>query len=49
MVKRPHELKNKKIVLFDDIYTTGATANEIAKVLMLSGANKILIFTLAKD
>ena len=49
VVKRPYELKNKKIVVFDDIYTTGATANEIAKVLMLSGANKILIFTLAKD
>ena len=32
-------------VIFDDIATTGATVNEISKILKQSGANKILVFT----
>lgn len=43
------KLENKNIVLFDDIYTTGNTANEIAKILKQNGANKILVLTIAKD
>ena len=41
--------KDKRIILFDDIYTTGATANECAKMLKENGAKEILIFTIAKD
>ncbi len=43
------KIENKNIVLFDDIYTTGKTANEIAKILKQNGANKILVLTIAKD
>ena len=43
------KIKNKNIILFDDIYTTGNTVNEISKILKQNGANKILAFTLAKD
>lgn len=43
------KIENKNIVLFDDIYTTGNTANEIAKILKQNGANKILVLTIAKD
>lgn len=43
------KIKNKNIILFDDIYTTGNTVNEISKILKQSGANKILVFTVAKD
>ena len=43
------KIKDKKIVLFDDIYTTGNTVNEISRILKLNGARKILIFTIAKD
>ncbi len=43
------KIENKNIVLFDDIYTTGNTANEIAKILKRNGANKILVLTIAKD
>lgn len=39
----------KKVALFDDIFTTGATSNECAKVLMQGGVNLVGIFTLAKD
>ena len=39
---------NKRIILFDDIYTTGATANECSKVLKQNGAKYILVLSLAK-
>ena len=44
------KIKNKNILIFDDIYTTGATANECAKVINEELApNKIGILTMAKD
>ena len=43
------KIKNKKIILFDDIYTTGSTVNEISKILKQKGARKVLVLTLAKD
>lgn len=49
MVKNVDKLKNKKILLFDDIYTTGSTANECSKVLKRSGAKQIGVLTIAKD
>lgn len=48
-VQNKEKIKNKKIILFDDIYTTGATVNECAKVLKQNGANEVLVFTIAKD
>lgn len=40
---------DKKILLIDDIYTTGSTLNECAKMLKKAGSKKIDIFTIAKD
>lgn len=40
-VKNIDFIKNKKVLLFDDIYTTGSTANECKKVLLEAGANKV--------
>ena len=40
---------NKKILLVDDIFTTGATANECSRILKENGAEKIDVFTIAKD
>ena len=34
-------IKNKKILLFDDIFTTGTTLNELAKTFFYSEAQKI--------
>lgn len=44
-----NKVKNKKILLIDDIYTTGSTVNECSKILTNGGAEKIDIFTIAKD
>jgi ComF family protein len=41
-------LKNKTIILIDDVYTTGATMEEAAKVLKLNGAKKVIGLVLAK-
>ena len=41
-------IKNKKILIFDDVYTTGNTVNECSKELKCAGAGKIGILTIAK-
>ena len=43
------KIQNKKILLLDDIYTTGSTVNECSKLLKLNGAKEVGIITLAKD
>ena len=40
---------NKKVLIIDDIFTTGSTADECAKVLKENNAESIGVFTLAKD
>ena len=39
-------IKNKSIILIDDIFTTGSTVNEISKILKINGVNHICVFTL---
>lgn len=48
-IKNEQILKNKKVLLIDDIFTTGSTVNECSKILKQAGAKEIGIFTLAKD
>lgn len=40
-------IKNRNIILIDDITTTGATLNEARKILKKSGAKKVIAFTVA--
>jgi ComF family protein len=47
-MRRNINVKGKNIVLIDDVFTTGATLNECAKVLKQNGANKVYCFTIAK-
>lgn len=48
-LKNRQLIKNKKILLIDDIYTTGSTVNECSKILRQGSPNKIGILVLAKD
>ena len=48
-IVKKEKIKDKKIILFDDIYTTGSTANECCKILKQNGAKEILVLTIAKD
>ncbi len=41
-------LAGKKIILVDDVFTTGSTMNECAKVLRLAGVREVVGFTLAR-
>ena len=43
------KIKDKKIILIDDIYTTGSTVNECSKILKRAGAKEICVVTIAKD
>ena len=42
------KIKGKKILIVDDVFTTGATASEIAKLLKKNGAKYVFVATLAK-
>lgn len=42
-------IKDKNIVLFDDIYTTGSTVNECCRVLKQAKPKTVSVITLAKD
>jgi predicted amidophosphoribosyltransferase len=43
------KLKNKTILLIDDVATTGLTLNEAAKTLRSAGARRIWGVVIAKD
>ena len=48
-LKSKQLIENKKIILIDDIYTTGSTVNECSKILKQGNPKKIGILVLAKD
>ena len=48
-LRNKEKLYKKKILLVDDIYTTGSTVNECSKVLRGAKTKQIGIFTIAKD
>ncbi len=46
-VRCPERMAGKKLILLDDVITTGATLNECARVLKRAGASIVTIVTLA--
>lgn len=48
-VIRVKDIKNKNVILIDDVMTTGATINECKDILKKSGASKITVLTIAKS
>lgn len=47
-VASPEKIKNKKIVLIDDVFTTGITVTECCKVMKKAGARHVSVVTLAR-
>jgi ComF family protein len=45
---RQEVIVGKKILLIDDVYTTGATVNECGRLLLKRGARKVDVLTLAR-
>ncbi len=48
-VNNAEVLKDKNVLLVDDVLTTSATANECARMLSEAGANRVDVFTLARS
>ena len=48
-VLNKEKIQNKNVILIDDIYTTGATLEECARVLKEAGAKSVLGLIIAKD
>ena len=48
-LKNRQKLEHKKVILLDDIYTTGSTVNECCKILQQANPKTIGVLVLAKD
>ena len=46
-IRHSHVFNKKNILVVDDLYTTGATTSEIARLLKDAGARRVEVFTLA--
>lgn len=47
-VSDPAVVRGRSVLLLDDVYTTGSTAGECARVLKRNGAERVLVATVAR-
>jgi ComF family protein len=47
-LRHPDDVKERRILLIDDVFTTGTTVNECAKTLRKAGAADVYVCTLAR-
>jgi ComF family protein len=47
-VVRPAQVEGRRILLIDDVYTTGATVDECSRVLLRAGAQNVDVLVLAR-
>jgi ComF family protein len=47
-LRRPELIAGKRILLVDDVFTTGTTVNECAKILRKSGSGHVFVVTLGR-
>lgn len=47
-VSRPERVRGKRLLVVDDVFTTGATVEEGARVLLAAGAVRVDVLTLAR-
>lgn len=48
-IRNPEKVREKKVLLIDDVYTTGATVDECSKILLAKGgARRVDVLTLAR-
>jgi ComF family protein len=47
-VTRPDQVEGRRVLLIDDVFTTGATVNECAETLLAAGATEVAVYTLAR-
>lgn len=49
LVKNKEKIMGRKVLLIDDVYTTGSTMNECARILKESGAKEVWGVTVARE
>jgi len=47
-IRKPDAIAGRKLLLIDDVFTTGTTFNECAKVLLRAGAESVSVLALAR-
>ena len=47
--QKPEEIKDNKILLIDDVYTTGSTMEECARALKKNGAKEVIGVVIARE
>jgi predicted amidophosphoribosyltransferase len=47
-IRSKRVLHDERVVLIDDVFTTGATTNACAKILCQNGAQRVCVWTVAR-